>query len=442
MNIKGYLLSVVFLLFITSCVSTEKSITPSPFGTHPLSIVQGSTDADETYLGVISVKELHPLIYKVSEVTTKEDAKEVEEKTETLKAIKSFWSPDKSRVIDHVHVKGLKLGELYKVSVEFEGKVIDERTFQAFDANKTRPRIGVASCMDDRFEEESKRMWSSYLNKFVDINFFIGDNVYADFNGLKSTKDTTIEQIWSRYLETFDKLYVYHSSGLKPTLALWDDHDYGVNDAGGEYGNKDKSLDLFNSFFPRYNVDGYKKTEFGVGSKLIAYGQTFLFLDGRYFREVGKPAGTHLGKKQFKFLISEIKKAQNPLWLVKGDQFFGAYHPYESYEGQHPEEFKELLSSIKKAKTPILFVSGDRHLTEIMKINKSELNFDSYEITSSGIHAKVFKDSLKRHPNPRQLVGKSGVYNYTVIEVLGPKKYKVTAYGEKNWSHYSRELSF
>ena len=474
--------NLLVLLILSSCVSGVKlSRLNLSFKTHPLSIIQGSTDKDETYIAVVSIKPLYPLTYEVSEVEEPQEPKDPQEsqkpqepkeskekntqgkkgkkgKKNKAKAyykktpliVKSIWSPQKNRVIDHLHIEGLSLKTLYKLRVKHRGRVIDERTFQAFNPKKSRPRIGVVSCMDDRFKEESKAMWTSYLNKFVDINFFIGDNVYADYDGEKFIKDgkTSFHQLWRRYGETFDRLYIYHNSDLKPTLALWDDHDYGVNNGGAGYRFKQESLKVFNAFFPRYKVEGFEKTNFGAGSKFEAYGQKFLFLDGRFYREVNrqvnrkikKASSSHLGKEQLSFLVKELKKSKKPVWLIKGDQFFGGYHPFESYEGHHLKEFKSLMASIEKAKTPVLFVSGDRHLGEIMKIKKSEFNFNSYEITSSGIHAKVFKDSFKRTPNPRQIVGKSGAYNYTVIEILNKKKYKVTSYGEKNWSHYSKEL--
>ena len=496
---KSFMVSIFISLLVVSCFSTDKSsLTSSPFKMHPLSILQGSTDDDETYISVISSKEFYPLRYSVVLVSDsssrfdsgtdgekidgenagveKIDGEKIDgenagvEKTDgekidgesadrksadrksadgenvnpaSLEVLRSIWSPKSMRVIDHVHVSDLALGRLYKLVIKFEGHVIDERTFQAFNANKKRPRIGVVSCMDDRFTEGAKKMWFSYLNKFVDINLFIGDNVYADFDGLKYVKETSVDQLWRRYLETFDKLYIYHSSDLKPTLALWDDHDYGVNNGGASYKNKNQSLQLFNSFFPRYEVEGFKTTKFGAGSYLEAYGQNFIFLDGRFYREVGKEAGTQLGEGQFSYLEKRLREAKKPVWLIKGDQFFGGYHPFESYERQHPKEFKRLIRQVEKVKVPVLFLSGDRHLTEIIKIKKPEFGFNSYEITSSGMHAKVvFKGSLDKLSNPRQLVGKSGVYNYSVIEIIDDKKYKVTAYGEKNWSHYSRELTF
>jgi len=431
-------LFIVLLFFLASCQTSKNKLSPSPFTNHPLSIVQGATDSDETYISVLGTDKLHPLEYFVTEVN---DLGKKSNALKKVEVVKTFWSPKKDRVVEHLHVEGLELNRTYKLLAKKDGLIIDERSFQAFNSKKKRPRIGVASCMDDRFDEEATRMWSSYLNKFVDLNFFIGDNVYADYNGLLKVKVDSVEQLWRRYAETLENLYVYHSSILKPTFFMWDDHDYGLNDGGAEYDLKEDSLKVFETFYPRYAVDGFKKTNFGVGSLLEAYGQNFLFLDSRFYRETNDKKGSHLGKKQFEYVKNQLQKSKKPLWMIKGDQFFGDYHPYESYEKLHPEEFKDFVSLLNKAKRPVLFLSGDRHLTEIMKLKSPEFNFNSYEITSSGIHAKVFKDSLKKHPNPRQLVGKSGVYNYTVIEVLSDRKYKVSSFGEKNWSHFSRELS-
>ena len=58
---------------------------------------------------------------------------------------------------------------------------------------------------------------------------FIGDNIYAD------TLDSAVMRGKYERLaanEDFRKL-----RGSCPTLATWDDHDYGVNDGGAEHPN-------------------------------------------------------------------------------------------------------------------------------------------------------------------------------------------------------------
>ena len=36
---------------------------------------------------------------------------------------------------------------------------------------------------------------------------------------------------------------------------------------------------------------------------------------------------------------NELKDSPDKLYLVSGDQFQGAYHRFESFEGNHPEKF-------------------------------------------------------------------------------------------------------
>lgn len=466
MIMKKCLSMCLVLIFIGSCsTSNKRTVDHKIFKLHPLSIVQGSTNATETYISVMYKKsDETELSYFYSEVAPPpseplegaqktQEMSTVSDKTPVEKNIISIFkkpSPDKNYVIEHLHIEGLKPETLYRLSVKTSdgGDTVDERTFKSLNLNKKNARVGLASCMDDRFSDVSDRMWTSYLNKFLDVSFFIGDNVYADKKANTFINQATPDILWQRYIKTFDRLYIYHASELIPTFALWDDHDYGVNNGGADYKFKNESLKIFKIFFPQYDLKGFNLSEFGAGSVLKAFGQKFMFIDGRFYREKEK-TGSHLGKEQKDFLLKQIKNAKSPTWLIKGDQFFGGYHPFESYQSDHPNEFKKFLGDIKrlKYKRPLIFVSGDRHLTEIINVPESHIGYKTYEITSSGIHAKVFKDSLKKHPSPHQWVGKDGVYNYTVIEISdsktkGKQNYQVTSYGEKNWSHYSRKLEF
>ncbi len=113
-----------------------------------------------------------------------------------------------------------------------------------------------------------------------------------------------------------------------------------------------------------------------------------------------------------------MNTSRDPIFVVSGDQFFGGYHKFESYEGNQPASFKLQLAEWKKIKMPLMFVSGDRHLTEIIKVPKEVLGYPTFELTASGIHAKVFPDAFKKDPSPQQLVGVAGQHNYMIIEIM------------------------
>jgi len=422
------------LSLVFGCATKNK--TKQLFENHPLAMVQGATDEKETFLSVLSYEKDGPLTFVYSEADA--SGKKIQ-----VSSFLKKMSPDKTRLIEQLHIKNLDPLKTYMLSVlNKKGKTIDERGFRSLNLKKTKARVGVISCTDDNVPAATQ-MWTSYLNKFLDVNFMIGDNVYADRldKGIKKTADPA--QLWLRYMQTWDRLYFYHSANLSPTYYLWDDHDYGKNDGGAEYKFKKESLDVFWTFHPAGKLEGSFEKMKGAGSILKAFDQDFIFVDGRSFREGKK--GSRWGKEQTALVLDKVKKSQAKIiWLIQGDQFFGAYHPFESFEKDHPNDFKKLLSSLKKTKKKVVFVSGDRHLTEIMKIEKEALGYMTHEITSSGMHAKVFPGSFVRHPNPRGELGASGVFNYTVLEFdkqkLKDLKVQVTSYGAKNWTHYSKEI--
>src|SRR5437868_6122617 len=72
-----------------------------------------------------------------------------------------------------------------------------------------------------------------------------------------------------------------------PVLAVWDDHDYGKNDAGADFPQKDDSKKQFLTFFgeptgsPRWLRPGvYDAKIFGPEGKRVQV----ILLDGRYNR--------------------------------------------------------------------------------------------------------------------------------------------------------------
>ena len=157
----------------------------------------------------------------------------------------------------------------------------------------------------------------------------------------------------------------------------------------------------------------------------------FLFLDNRSFRSPNKldlPDQTHFGVEQEDWIEVQLKSANEPVLLVSGDQFFGGYQSFESYEGSHPKSFSAQLARWKKSKVPIVFVSGDRHLSEVIQVPRKYLGYQTFELTSSPLHAKVFPDAFQKNPSPNQKVGIAGKYNYMLLDLekSGPKFFQLS----------------
>ncbi|MCB0356208.1 MAG: alkaline phosphatase D family protein [Bdellovibrionales bacterium] len=185
--------------------------------------------------------------------------------------------------------------------------------------------------------------------------------------------------------------------------------------------------------------------KFGVYNSYAAFGQNFIFLDNRFFREkpYSKKTYSYLGATQHKWILQKIKDHPLPTWLIGGSQFFSP--SYQTKEGQQINEsflshyknnFNQLISDIKTLPVPIAFISGDTHYSEIMKIDKDTLGYTTYEFTSSPLHSYLFRTKEKNEffPNPRR-IDALREYNFLFIDSFidnnGDWKISVKSIGPK-----------
>lgn len=346
-----------------------------------------------------------------------------------------------------------------------DGVILDEREVHTFPEKIKDLKFAVVSCANDMlYKNGGAEMWEDLWSMQPDFILEIGDNSYADTKNGKAVNPVTEQLLWERYLETRGTLAIYKNHHLIPTIAIWDDHDYGANDGDRTFEVKEKSLGVFKDFFAQDDMPKFFENGPGISSSFVIAGQRFLLMDGRYFRSVNKPSPillkekgaealvskpdnsdfeTHFGKEGESFLFKNLNQENIPTWLATGDQFFGAYHKFESYEGNQPNNFKTFLDQLSKAKSKVVFLSGDRHLSELMEIDKQELGYQTYEVTSSGIHATVRPEAWAHDRNPRQLAGVSGFFNYTIIESQTKKnkmQFKVMAYKANKAKLYEKVL--
>lgn len=463
MKTNRCLVAFVFLLVtalsLTSCLSSPK--VPAVYQ-QGLSVLQGVTDASSARINIVFMNK-EPLSYVVTDSTGSLVSSVT---ANTISRAGSDWS------VLHLHVQNLKLSETYKLELISRKKLlIDTRTFNTLDVTKPSLRFAVTSCSDDGWvKADQKLMWSELRAKQPDLLFLIGDNVYGDWRAGKRLGDVDGNTLWERYVEMRNTLQIYKSPKLVSTIATWDDHDYGMNDGDRTNPHREDALTVFKSFFGQTESSDIFRTGPGTASSLMLAGQKMILLDGRSFRSPNSPSPickkmpdnklcqpkrvrnpenaqneTQLGTEQMSWLKKELAatKTQTPIWLLKGDQYWGAYHPFESFEGNHGHDFKRFLSELNKTRKKFLFVSGDRHMSEIMKIERGVLGYETYEITSSAIHAIVFPPDRQVFPNKRAIEYVANKYNYTIIDAQKDKrvlKMTVQNYSENNQLNFKRQL--
>ncbi len=328
----------------------------------------------------------------------------------------------------------------YNLYVYDDKKIVDQRLVGKGQLNQSKLRLAVISCIDDAYQDDFE-IWNTLASKNPEYVLMIGDNVYADreINGDKI--DSTPETIWSRYTDMRLSVPFYFQQKLIPVHAVWDDHDYGANNSNETFTHKEASKEIFEAFFAQDLGDEIYAKGHGVGGLLSLGDFNLYFLDSRSFRSKS-PEGKHLGIDQYQWLMKSLKEESQPSFIIKGDQFFGGYHKFESFEGNHPEDFSSFVADLRKLGTPFVFLSGDRHISEIMQFPRSLFGLPGFEITSSPMHGKTFPDDGTK--NPWRVVHVSGKPNFTIIENLAQDNHwfmDVESLGMNGESFYRRELA-
>ena len=450
-----FLLNLFFITGISVSARPFKNLPPKVLAEHrQFSIMQGVTSKNYSSINILRNK-IDKKKYLKIKITEKESGKELGSKNI---AIKKF---------------NIANSELYELKIKFssaknyllyvsDSDSVDIREFSNYDQQKANFKVAICSCLNDNYFSEQIKSWNSVSKLNPDYIFLIGDNVYADIGDkLSELNGCKPERLLNRYIETRTRLELFYLKQLIPIAMIWDDHDYGKNNGGSDYKYKFASKRIFKDFSlnenPEISEDGL-----GVGFKLKLANINFLFLDDRFYRDKKYHFGTEQEDWLFKNLEASenAKKAdiiENPepsqSVIISGDQFFGKYHPFESFEGNHPENFKKFIEKISNLKSTPLFISGDRHISELQKIeigayeqSHPSPNKKIFEITSSPINSSLSPEfTLKQFPNPHRVWAVANKNNFCLINFQGEsqegfKNPELNFYDNQGLELYSRVI--
>lgn len=372
-----------------------------PLAKRGVPIVQTLTDESSAQFIILSDPTRIPL-YRARTV----DGREL-----PLRLVSRTMNPyEKDEALDRLLVEGLWLGEDFYLDV-YEGArpaKIDERIFRAFDTRPRASRFAVASCMADVLSAFQGPMWKAMVDTRPGAIFLIGDTCYADI-----LTDGSLRGFWKRYVQTRKCLDNFRWKRLIPTYATWDDHDYGKGNGDKNYAMKEHTRVVFDAFWG-WSERGAASRGPGVASAIELCGQRFFLMDDRYFRDPRKMTnGLHWGREQQEWLLNGLTSSSKPAWIMNGSQIYGGYLGVESFESDHPENLKDVVKTLASIEAPVLFGSGDVHFSEVMKIEKKQLGYETFELTSSSIHSATYPGEEGK--NPRRLK-KTWHLNFLIVD--------------------------
>jgi alkaline phosphatase D len=414
---------LIFLLLFIGCSQLPKKRSDK------LSIIQGLTSSKEVEFSVVALKGTE----------LRFELRSAEDDVLAPADIKTVTRPFSNYVI-YKMVFNYDQKKFYNLYAFNQDQLIDQRLVGKGQKGPSSLRLAVASCMDDHYEKHFK-IWNTLSGLNPDYLLLIGDNVYTDRGPSLEIMDTDPKLIWQRYIDLRLSLPIFFVEKLIPIHALWDDHDFGVNNGGAAYPHKKESKEIFDAFYAQGMSGESFSPGYGVGGLLSLGDYNLYFLDARTFRS-SDSEGTHLGSDQKQWLINNLKQEVSPSLIIKGDQFFGGYHRFESYEGNHPKEFSDFTKELRELQTPLVFLSGDRHMSEIMQFPRHMFGSPSFEITSSPIHGKLHPQASES--NPWRVVSEKARMNFTIIDNLAKDNHwfmEVRSIGENGELFYRRDLA-
>lgn len=269
-------------------------------------------------------------------------------------------------------------------------------------------RIGFGSCAR---QTKDQPIWDAIVAQNPDLFVMLGDGVYAD--------TAHPERMRAAYRRLAEKPEFQRFRVAVPTLAIWDDHDYGANDAGGDYPMKEESRRQFCDFWgepadsPRRTQEGGIFTAMTLGPpgrrvQLIApdlrwnrdpenssggwWRMARQYMAGRIFpdRAIAGPYQTvddpsavkMLGASQWAWLEARFAEPADLRVICSSLQVLSEGTGWEAWE-QFPAERARLLNLIGDAGDVIL-LSGDVHYGEISALARPGVG-PLWEATSSGL---------------------------------------------------------
>jgi alkaline phosphatase D len=360
---------------------------------------------------------------------------------------------------------GLSFGTPYDYELYLDGRRVERPYPLSFETQalwqyRTAPpdvRAAVGSCAyinEPAYDRPGTPYGGGYeifetiARQQPDLMVWLGDDIY--YREADVITPAGMRRRWAvdRSLPELQPLW-----GSVPSYAIWDDHDFGPNDADRTFPLREESLRIFKDYWmnPSY---GTLETP-GVFGRFTWSDAEFFLLDDRFYRAPESlpdgPEKRMFGAGQLRWLEESLLSSRATWKIVAtGSQMWNDHTRFETF-AHFPGEQKELLDFLRTAKIEgVIFVTGDRHHTELLKRQEPGL-YPLYELTSSPLTSGA-SQLREEKDNPLRVPGTwvTGTRNFGLIEITGPEKDRVLTLrtldtsGKELWRHRiaRRELSF
>ena len=264
-------------------------------------------------------------------------------------------------------------------------------------------------------------IFESIHKQSPDFMLWLGDNTYlreADWNSRTG--------ILHRYTHTRSLPELQPLLASTHHYAIWDDHDFGPNNADSSFWLKQTTSEIFKLFWGNPNYDVIEQG--GITGTFEWADVQFFLLDNRYYRTSNNNFTREreiLGKAQIDWLINALSSSNAPFkFIAIGGQVLSTEADYENY-ATFPKERQYLLDKIREAKIEgVVFLDGDRHHTVLSRMQENEEFYPIYDLTCSSLTAG--SNNNQELLNTNKVEGTVvGQHNFGILNVSGPRTDRV-----------------
>jgi alkaline phosphatase D len=296
-------------------------------------------------------------------------------------------------------VKGLKPDTRYYYKLLVDGSIQPRQwAFRTFPASGSKSQFWVGFGGGAGFTPQHERMWDTITSYNLPSFLFLGDNVYID----NPTRQAVQQYCYYRRQSRPEFRHFVASTAI---YAIWDDHDFTTNDAGGgpEILRPYWKLPVWRTFTNNWNNPYYGGGENQPGCWFdFSIGDVdFFMLDGRYYRtKSGVTNPSMLGDAQKMWLFKKLKSSKATFKIIASPVPWsygakpGSNDPWQGYKTEREQIFSFLESNEIDG---VILIAADRHRSDIWRIERPNgyplYEFESSRLTNIHTH-KIMPGSL------------------------------------------------
>ncbi|HYE78743.1 MAG TPA: alkaline phosphatase D family protein, partial [bacterium] len=294
-----------------------------------------------------------------------------------------------SVLVGQVRLDSLRPGMRYDYRVWLNGsplglpRALHFRTPPAGPGGGDGFTLATGSCalVKDPYEAgQGYEIFASLARQQPDLMLWLGDNVY-----LNEGEWADVTRRRYRYGHTRGLPQLQPLLGSTANVAIWDDHDFGPNNADRTEVVRREARETFDLFWA--NPPPARPEAGGLTTRL-SWGDVDIFLlDNRSFRspdQAPRRTRTQLGADQIRWLLRGLRESRATFKLVAtGGQVLSTSRRGETMARHYNRERRALLDSLARYRIAgVVLLNGDRHFTELSRLRRRRAPV-LYELTVS-----------------------------------------------------------